>query len=507
MLLGVAIVIACSVGVFGAYNFVVDPISTDLNATRNQAILLREIPSLGTLAVVFLVGAWGSRLGMKRVIVASALVTTFGYVIVLVSTVMPLVTLGMLMGSIGKQGIGVVTVSLIATQLTSERDRAGGFSGIGMAAPIGYLVIPVMANAVLDESNWRVVVALWVALAAAGAVAALLLLPRDTPGSGREEMWTPALAGLGLVGLVQSVRLVGQEGPFAPRTLFWLAVMTVALVALWQLMVRLRQPTLDLSLLRNGGARLLLIVALLIPFANLFYYFALGVQDLYDYSATETALLMVPCQLAAIGGAWVAGRGMKRLGVRTTGTTLLVTLSISLFLTVFQTVDTPVIYPLVVLCLFAFACAGGGVVLTNAVMNLSPKGKEGSASSLRSAAASVGVAIGVAMSAAVFFGTTQNTLQELVTTNGGDIATAQEIVSQLRDSTVTVEQVASAYSLPLDVVTSYDDELLESRVMGYRAQGLLGGCVGLLAALVFFLNRKGLRPVEDVRDSESTQSS
>ena len=291
MLLGIAIVIACSVGVFGAYNFVVDPISADLDATRNQSILLREIPSLGTIAVVFLVGAWGSRLGMKRVIVASALVTTLGYLIVLVSPLMPLVTLGMLLGSIGKQGISVVTISLVASRLVSEDNRAGGFAIIGMAAPVGYLVIPIAANALLDETNWRVVVALWVALAATAAVAALLLLPGDTERSGSGEMWTPALAGLGLVGVVQSVRLIGQEGITAPRTLFWLGVMLVALVALWQLMVRLPNPTLDLSLLRKGGVRLLLIVVVLLPFANLFYYFAVGVQHLYGYSATATALL------------------------------------------------------------------------------------------------------------------------------------------------------------------------------------------------------------------------
>lgn len=506
MLFGVAIATACSVGVFGAYNFVVDPISSDLDATRNQALLLREIPSIGTLAVVFLVGAWGTRWGMKRVIVGSAVVTALGYLIVLVSSSMPLVTVGMLLGSVGKQGIGVVTISLVATRLMNESERASGFAAVGMASPVGYLVIPVVANALLDATNWRVVVALWIALSAAGAAAAFLLLPPDGERSEQGEMWTPALAGLVLVGLVQSVRLVSEAGVTAPRTLVWLAVMLLALVILWRLMTRLAHPTLDLSLLKNGGARLLLIVVVLLPFANLYYYFAVGVQSLYGYSAAETALLMVPCQLAAIAGAWVAGRGMKRLGLRTTGTVMLLALSASLFLTTAQTVTTPVVYPLVVLCLFALACTGGGVVLTNAVMNLSPAGKEGSASSIRSAAGSVGVALGVAMSAAVFFGTTQGTLTQLVADSGGDITTAEEIVSAVRDSTVTAEQIASTYSLPVDVVTSYESELLESRVAGYRAQGLLGGCIGLIATLVFFFNRRGLRPVEEVGVSPSKRS-
>jgi len=270
MLFGVAIATACSVGVFGAYNFVVDPISSDLDATRNQALLLREIPSIGTLAVVFLVGAWGTRWGMKRVIVGSAVVTALGYLIVLVSSSMPLVTVRMLLGSVGKQGIGVVTISLVATRLMNESERASGFAAVGMASPVGYLVIPVVANALLDATNWRVVVALWIALSAAGAAAAFLLLPPDGERSEQGEMWTPALAGLVLVGLVQSVRLMSEAGVTAPRTLVWLAVMLLALVILWRLMTRLAHPTLDLSLLKNAGAPLLLIVVVLLPFAHLY---------------------------------------------------------------------------------------------------------------------------------------------------------------------------------------------------------------------------------------------
>ena len=198
---------------------------------------------------------------------------------------------------------------------------------------------------------------------------------------------------------------------------------------------------------------------------------------------------------------------MKRLGLRATGTAMLIGLSASLFLTTAQTVDTPVVYPLVVLCLFALASSGGGVVLTNAVMNLSPKGKEGSAASIRSAASAVGVALGVAMSAAVFFGTTQGTLKDIVAENGGNMTVAEQVVSQVRDSSATAQEIASAYSLSIDDVETYESELLTARVQGYRAQGLLGGCVALIAALVFFFNRRGLQPVEEVRASDTSPGS
>ena len=493
MVWGVVIILACSTGAQGSYNFLVDPMAADLEATREQMVLLRQIPNVGTLLVVFLAGVWGSRLGMKRIIYASAVVMTVGYVVVLVSPSVLAATAGMLLGSVGKQGIGVVTISLVAAQLTGEANRATGFAAIGVGGPVAFLVMPVVSSLLLDATTWRVVVASWVVMGGAAVVISLTMLPADGQLSGAGEMWTPALAGLVLAGLVQVIRTMSSFGPTSPRTLIWLFTTLLALAILWRLMTRWPRATLDLSVLKRGGGLLLLIVVLLVPFGNLFYYFAVGVQRLYGYSVSEAALLMVPCQAMAIAGAWFAGFLLKRLGMRTSGTLLILAVSASLFLTMAQHVDTPLIYPIVVLCVFALAYTGAGVVLTNAVMNLAPHGSEGSASSIRGASWQLGIAVGVALSAAVFFGTAQGTMQDLVTQSGGDPSTATLIVDELRDFTTNDAEIADQYTLPTDVVAEYNQEWLESQVAGYRAQGLLGGCVTLVAALLFLFNRRALR--------------
>jgi predicted MFS family arabinose efflux permease len=246
------------------------------------------------------------------------------------------VIFGMLMGSIGKQGIAVVTVSLIATHLTSDANRATGFAALGMASPFGYLVTPIAAGLLLDATNWRVAVGLWVFVAVVATGAALMLLPPDGPRERAGELWTPALAGLVLVGVVQCIRLVNLEGLTAPRTLIWLAIALISLLALWQLMVRLHEPTLDLAILKKGSAVLLLVVIMLLSFTNLYYYFSIGVQRVYGFSATQVALLLVPCQLAGIAGAWIAGRGIKRRGLRVVGTVMLLGVSAALLLTATQ---------------------------------------------------------------------------------------------------------------------------------------------------------------------------
>ena len=104
LVVGILVVLTCSIAAFASYNFVIDPLVIDLDATRAQKVQLRQIPNVGTLLVVFLVGVWGSRLGARRVIFASAAVMTVGYAIVLIAPVVPVVTVGMLLGSIGRQG-------------------------------------------------------------------------------------------------------------------------------------------------------------------------------------------------------------------------------------------------------------------------------------------------------------------------------------------------------------------------------------------------------------------
>lgn len=501
MVLGVAIILACASGASASYNFLVDPMALDLGATREQMVLLRQLPNVGTLLVVFLAGVWGSRLGMKRVTYASAVVMTLGYLIVLLAPSVPVATAGLLLGSVGKQGISVVTISLIAARISGEANRATGFAAIGVAGPVAFLVIPVLSSLLLDASNWRVVVASWVLMGAAAVFISVTLLPSDGPRSATGEMWTPALAGLVLAGLVQTIRTMSSFGFTSPRTLGWLGATVIALVILWQLMARWPKATLDLSILKRGGALLLLFIVILVPFGNLFYYFAIGAQRLYGYSAAEAALLMVPCQIAAIAGAWFAGLLLRRLGMRMAGTLLMAGVSVTMFMTVAQQADTPVAYPMLVLSLFALAYTGAGVVLTNAVMNLAPPGSEGSTSSARGAAWQLGIALGVALSAAVFFGTAQSTMQDLVAESGGDPGTAAVVVSALRDSTVTDSEIATQYDLPVDVVAEYDREWLQAQLTGYHAQGLLGGSVALVATVLFFFNRRAFRPQQDQESS------
>lgn len=497
LVIGVFLITACWAGMFASFFFVITPMAAAVEATRSQAVLIRQLPSLGALLVVFLVGLLGSRLGMKRVIVASAVVMTAGNLIVLVASSVPVVTVGLLLGYIGTQGLAVVTLALIGSRLVGDGARATGFAAVGMGRSAGAVAIPILASTVLEATNWRLAVALWVAVSAVAVVVAIKMLPPDGPRSALGELWTPALAGVVLVGIVQWVLLASQQGLFGAGTVVWLAVSAGALAALWLLMQQLPAPTLDVSVFRSKPLLLMLLVLVLLLCPFLTYYLVVGFQRLYGYSATGTALLLVPCQLAGVAGAWIARDWTRRLGLRRAGTWMLAMVSASMFLTAVQQSDTPVIVPVLIGCLYTLAFAGAGVVVTHVIMNLSPEGREGSVAAGRSAAWCVGEAIAITLSAAVFLGIAQSTMQDLVSQSGGNPRVAAMVINRLRDITVRDEAIAAEYGLSVEEVTTYNEQWLDAQLTGYRGQGLVGGCLGLSATALFALNRRGLHRAGD----------
>lgn len=367
---------------------------------------------------------------------------------------------------------------------------------MAIVTPLVYIVGPVVAGALIGVTGWRVVIALWVLSAGAAAISAVRLLPADdrapaddpTPAESG-ELWTPALAGFALACVVQCINNISTDGITGTATLVWLGAGMLATLVLVVLMRRLSWPSLDIAVLRHGGFRLLLVVVLLVPFAALWYYFTIGLQYVYGYTALEAAIIMVPAELMAIAGAWWSGRLMTSRGIRFTGTLALLVMSLSLFLTTTQTVTMPLVLSLLIVCLYSAALTGANAPVTTSIMNLAAKGAEGSAAAFRGAAGSLGNAVGVVMMSTLVFAIFEASLTTALEQSGSDTSQVPEITRDLREG-VSSEQVASQYAVPLADVEDIAVQQ-EAMVDAYRAQGLAGGVIVLLAAGIFALNQRG----------------
>lgn len=473
LMAGLALVVSAS------YNFMLPPMLTGLGATPAQGSLLRTIPSIGSLLVIFPAGILGIRLGPRRLLGAAGVSVAVGSLLVAAAPAVFVATVGMLLLSVGRSALFVIVIAMLTAATTRDGARQVAFSAYAMVSPAVYVGIPLLSGLLLSVAPWRSVAVLW-AVSGLGIVAVAVLLVRD--GGERDslpgELWTPALAGLALTCVVRLVQAMYADGGLSVGVVVWGASAALASVVLAVLLRRLPAPSLSLRPLRGGGLVLLLLVVILIPFSNMWYYATLGLQFVYGKSVLVTAALLAIPQVASVFAASGAKRLMKAKGVTMAGTLLLLATSATLFLSCIQSVRLPLLIALLVLCLYSAAVIAAGVPLSVSIVSLADEGEEGSIASLRGAAGSLGGALGVIfMSFVVSVGI------------GSTSPEADKLVKGIRNGELTQENAAQ-YDVPQGDLEVLTERGKQAMVNGYRAHGLAGGIVTLGAAGVFFSNRR-----------------
>ncbi len=488
LVIGIAIAQVTLLSLSASLNYVLPAIVEDFQASPEDESLCRQISSIASLLVVFLAGVLGERLGERRVLFVSATLFALGSVLVALAPSMSVVTLGMLIANVGKAVLVVVALAMLASRISDPDGRATAFATISSLVPVAYLLMPLMAGAIVEQVGWRWVAGIWVlcGLVSMGAIARLL--PKDGPSLTSGEMWTPALAGLVLATAVQFVSDVTADG-LNSATIGYGVVCLGACVILVLAYRRLSAPTLSLAPLRHGGVVLLLIVVILFSFTNLFYYSTLLYQVVYGYSAFGAAVLMVPTQVCSILGAIVARKLLQRRGIAFTGTGMISLLGVALLATVIVSVDSSILVPIVVVSTYALASIAAFVALTNAIMNLAVPGDEGVTASYKSAASNFGGAVGIAvMTVVVTFAGTAS-MQHQMEAAGMTSEEAQQAGWAMIQGT-SPEDAADLYGIPLDEAQTIDAQEKVAFVDAYKAQGIVGGLISLLTAAVFYASRR-----------------
>ena len=472
-----------------SFNFVLNDMLDDLNATDSQTDMARQIPTIAALLVIFVAGIVGQRLGERRVMLACTALYVVGSLVIAVAPVMAVATFGLLLANIGKSALLVVGLAFMSSRIADRDGRASAFATFSAVMPITYLVMPLLAGVILANSSWRWVAVVWAVSGVVGMFAVGRLLPREgVQPDGAGEMLTPALAGLVLAAAVQFVTVFPDQG-FTTRVLITVAVGVISLVVLTVALRRMRNPSLSLEPLRRGGLLLLLIVLVLTMFANLWFYMTMALQYIWGLTELQVAIALVPAQLFTIVGAGLSGKFVQRKGVAVAGAVLLVVVAVTLGLSALIQLTTPVWVSIVIVALYSAAAVGAGVALTNAIMDLSSPEEAGSASAFRGAASNLGSAIGVAGMTGIVFLAASTSLQEQAVSAGLDPATASEVATSMRDG-ATSEDTSSLYAVPVQEVDQIDSMQQQAYLAGLHAHGLAGGAVTLVAAALFYVVRR-----------------
>ena len=489
------------------YNYLLNPMLDGLHATESQSSLVRQLPSIAALLVVFLAGVLGGRLGARRLIGAAAVLFTAGCAVVACAPVFGVAAAGLVMESVGTSAVMVVALGLLSSRISDPEARGGAFSTFAMVAPVIYMAAPVLVGALVGATSWRVVPVVWGLGGIGMLVSSRRLLPADVGERAMGELWTPGLAGLTLALLVQGVSHVSHDGWTAASTLACFGGAVLGLVVLVLLFRRIESPTLSVAALGEGGMLVLLVVVVLIPFAaTLWYYATVGYQYVYGLSLLQTALVMVPAQAAGLIGTVIARKLLVRRGITFTGVTGICALALSLLLCLVVGVGTPIWVPILVVGLFAICSTWTSIPVTNAIMNSAPPGEEGSASAFRSAAANIGGAVGVVIISTIVYATVQSSLSQQFTAQGLDPSKSAEIAQQMREGSSS-ESVASDYAVPVSQVDQITSDQTAAMVDGLHAQAVTGAGVAGVAAVVFLVGRRRQERAAAARQASSQSPS
>ncbi len=485
LVLAICVMSGAVTAVSASYNYVIDPMLEGLDASTSENALLRQLPSIASLLVIFLAGVLGQRWGARRLLRVAAITFVVGCLLVLFAPTFPFAAAGLVLQAIGDSASLVVSLGLLTVRIPDQKARASAFSVFAIVQPIIYIVYPLVTGALVDDLSWRWVALLWFVGGLAMVWASWVLLPRDDPGTEGGELLTAGLAGLALAAGVQTVTFAGNEGITSPQTIARAVAALLAGGALAvTLRLRRRPSSLSMRSLKRPGMILLLVVVVLLPFANLWYYATMAYQYIYGLDVMQTALAMVPAQLMGIAGAMVTRKLLDRFGVRQAGFAMLLVYSGSLVLTLAIGVGSPLWVPMAVIGLYAAGAVGASIPLTTAVMNASPSGAENDTAAYRSAATKIGSALGVVVTTGVMtLGITASLTDQLSSQGMADQQSA-EIAAGIR-SGATTEDLASLYSVPINDVDQVTADQQQGMVDGLHAVGVTGAVIVAVSALLF----------------------
>ena len=385
----------------------------DLRIAESVNNIAVSITALFSGIFIVIAGGLADRLGRLKLTNIGIVLSILGSLLIAVSPVgtATFLMIGRVIQGISAACIMPSTLALVKAYFEGEeRQRALSFWSIGSWGGSG--LSPLFGGFVASTIGWRWI--FWMSIAV--ALVSLLLL-RGTAESKTESTANRSFDWTGLVAFVLAMVslniLIGQGsvlGWLSPTVLILAVVFIVSIIVFFRIEIGNVNAFVDLTLFRNaifsgatlsnfllnGAAGTLLVVLTL-------------VQEAAGLSSLQSGLLTVGYLVGVLGTIRVGEKLLQKMGPRrpmlfgcwTTGTGIVLT-----------TLTFLLVGQYLVIAIVGFTLFGIGLGLyatpsTDAALSNVPEDSAGSASGIYKMASSLGAALGVAISAAIFAGLSQ----------------------------------------------------------------------------------------------------
>ncbi|WP_280117388.1 MFS transporter [Streptomyces griseorubiginosus] len=234
--------LAIPASVSGLLQISLKPVGTQLTWASNAFLL-----PLVVLALPF--GAWGDRLGLKRLLVGGAVLITAGEAVTAAGDGIHQVWAGQAIAGVGAAALFPASLTMVTAGTQTTRARASAIAIYAAALGAGGLVTQILRGASGEDGSWRWPFALAAGL---GVLSALLsqLLTRNSSSVHRRTLDTAGqiFAGVGLLALLYAV-VEGGAGSWSDTGVIVGFVVAAASLGLFILVEsRAQAPLLRLGL-------------------------------------------------------------------------------------------------------------------------------------------------------------------------------------------------------------------------------------------------------------------
>jgi EmrB/QacA subfamily drug resistance transporter len=362
---------------------------------------------LVTIASTLLtIGRLADRYGHRPIWLAGLAVFTIGSALCGVAPALPV-----LIGARVLQGIGGSLLMAVSPAMLTkafppeERGRALGLNSTIVA--LGISAGPALGGWITETASWRWIFYVNVPIGIAGAIATIVVLPREhEPHHAKFDIAGAVLLGVALAALT-TVLSIGTPLGWTSPLVFGLAAVVIVAGVLFVLQERRHSaPLLDHELFRDrlfAWATASLVLSFLAGFATA-YLLPIYLEQLRGFSLARTGLILTAFPIVVAVVAPISGHLADKLGTRWLAAIGMTVLCIGLLLmsrlddhaSVWQ-----VIWPQLVA---AFGMAMFQSPNNSAIMGAAPRDRQGVASGMLATGRTIGQTLSVAIAGAVFVG-------------------------------------------------------------------------------------------------------
>jgi EmrB/QacA subfamily drug resistance transporter len=418
-------------------NIALPAIAEEFGAGLTQVSWVATAYLLANASLVLTMGRLGDMRGLKAVYIAGFAVFGAGSLACALAWSLPALIASRVLQAAGAAMMFATGPALVTRTFSSDR-RGWALGWLSLSVSAGLMMGPVLGGILLSAFGWRSVFLINLPLAAAVIVAARRMLPQDCPTSEPFDLLGALTVGGALLSLLLGMSWIEADGLAAPNVLgaFAFAVLLGALFVVVER--RVEHPMVDLSLFESrrfaaGVAAPVLAYMALFAVTFTLPFYLLSVRGL-EPAVAGLVLTAIPAAMALL--APVAGRLSDRVGSRGLATAGLLWTAATLFVISRLELSTPLI--VVAAALFSVGSGISFFMTPNsaAVLRATPRHRVGVGSALIGEARSVGMALGIGLTAAIIAsGLGDSGLMDSTGVLGG--ADAQIFVEAMRPALVT----------------------------------------------------------------------